>query len=106
MCSQEKDWDLWRALAERMVAIQDTHSTTLKLSLTVSDGGYRSFVAVEVSVTCPTLIGPARPLRLSMYSHYPHQKHSTLQSLCLEMLSRMEKRINEEVYRQQSLPGF
>lgn len=101
---QERDWEEWLGVSELLILIESTHSATLSCSLKRAGSGYRSFVDVEVVATLPSLTGPARPLRLSLLSHYPHPQHTTLPSLLLELLRRMDKRIGEEWYRQRELP--
>lgn len=101
---QERDWTEWQALVEVIHSIQSTHQATLELRLKASTSGYVSFVDVDVCATLPILIGPAQPLRLSLLSHYPHPKHSTLASLLREMLARVETRIGAECYKQRKLP--
>src|ERR1051325_3451679 len=100
--AQEKDWAEWAELTSLMMAMESTHQCSLSLRITSSSSGYRSFVDVDATMTM--LIGPALPLRLSLLSHYPHPQHHSICGLLRAMLLRLEKRVNEEVYRQRELP--
>src|ERR1051326_5830443 len=77
--AQEKDWAEWAELTSLMMAMESTHQCSLSLRITSSSSGYRSFVDVDASMTMPTLIGPALPLRLSLLSR-SEEHTSELQS--------------------------
>lgn len=96
----------WTTLTDLMVAFQSTHSATLRFTLKVDDGGYRSFVAVEATASIPSMTGPGRPLSLSVFSHYPHLTHYSLPSMLYALLLRLDKRVSEELYKQRELPGL
>lgn len=100
----ERDWSQWQSVSDLLQKVTNTHSASLELVLKTDGSGYKSFVAVEIRSTVPLLTGPGLPLRLSLQSHYPHQKHASFSSLCLELIRRMDKRIGEEAYRQRELP--
>lgn len=96
----------WSQVADYLRKMESVHSASCTIVLSTATGGYRSFVDVDVVACLPILTGPARPLKLSLLSHFPHPKHSSLQSLLLSLLEKMEVRINSEVYRQRELPGI
>lgn len=102
--TREKDWEEWQAVTELIARVEDTHCATCSVKLLRSGSGYRSFVDVDVSITLPVLTGTARPLSLSLFSHYPHPKHSSLASLVCELLRRVDQRAGTELYRQRELP--
>lgn len=103
MCKDQKDWTEWQEVARLVSSIGHTHSATLRFEVGLAAGGYTGFVSVELKASVPQLIGPGRHLSLSLSSHYPHQKHSTLPSLFCEMLRQMDQRIGQEAYRQTNL---
>lgn len=100
----EKDWSEWQAVSELLAKLESTHSATCTVKLFRAGSMYTSFVDVDVSITVPVLVGIARPLSLSVYSHYPHPKHSSLASLVLELLLRADRRVGAELYKQRELP--